>query len=118
VDAATGARMVLSGFGIPDVDNWFSDPVGLALDEANDRLLLMDRQAQQLLSIDLTLASPTSGTRTLISNNLAPYTENPIGGPEGVAYDPATGILYMADDWFDAVVAIDVVTGHRVYLMR
>lgn len=117
-DLPTGGRTVLSGYGIPDIANWFSNPVGLALDAANDRVLLMDRQVRQLLSVSVAIATPTTGERTVISNNLAPFAENPIGGPEGVAYDPATGILYVADDWFDAVMAIDVVTGRRVYMMR
>lgn len=112
-ELGTGARTVLSGFGTPDVNNWFSDPVGLALDTDNNRVLLLDRQAAQLLAIDL-----TDGERTLISNNSPPYTNNPIGGPEDVAFDAATGILYYVDDWFSAVVALDTVSGHRVYLLR
>jgi hypothetical protein len=67
VDLATGARTVLSSGTVPDAVSKWGNPLGIALDTANNRALVADNRLGAVVA-----ASLADGARTILSPNVPP----------------------------------------------
>ena len=89
-------------------------PRALAMDVANDRLIVADEFADALVSVDT-----QTGDRTLLTDagnrRLIFGTGNTTGtiytAPTAVAADPAQGVLYYGDFTVDALFEVDLAGG-------
>jgi hypothetical protein len=105
------ARSVLSGAGrgtgVP-----LAEPVDLALDAANDRLYVLDAELDAVLLVDL-----RSGDRTVVSRGgaLSPGVGSgrQLLTPTALLFEPTRNLLFVVDDGYDTLVAIDPATGNR-----
>jgi DNA-binding beta-propeller fold protein YncE len=105
------ARSLVSGggrgSGVP-----FDEPFDLALDASGDRLYVLDGELRAVFLVDL-----RSGDRTLISRDstLSPGvgTGRQLLRPTALVFEPTRGLLFVADDGYDVLVAIDPATGNR-----
>ena len=124
VDAATGARTLLSDFGSPGQGPTGNSPTGVSLDLFNSGLAVVDPDAGTGLLGALFLVDPVTGARTLFSDfgNPAqgPTGDSPVGvdfqngpavidsqagtGGHGALFvpDPATGERRILSDFGDA----------------
>ncbi len=108
VDLATSNRTVVSDANTGSGTALLGDPVGIALDTANNRALVTDRFLG-LMAVDL-----ATGNRTVISD------ANTGSGialrfPEGIALDTANNRALVTAGSFGlkAVLAVDLATGDR-----
>ncbi len=62
VDLSTGARKILSDDTNPGAANPFSEPLGIVLDKANGRALVVDANLRAVVAVEL-----TSGDRVIVS---------------------------------------------------
>ena len=105
------ARSLVSGggrgTGVP-----FEEPVDLALDASHDRLYVLDTERDTVFGVD-----PLSGNRTVVSSNstLSPGvgTGRQLLRATALLFEPTRGLLYVADDGYKTLVAIDPATGNR-----
>lgn len=67
VDLATGGRTVLSSGTVPDAVSKWGNPLGIALDSANNRALVADNRLGALVAVRL-----ADGARTILSPNVPP----------------------------------------------
>jgi DNA-binding beta-propeller fold protein YncE len=105
INLATGERSVVAA----NTTGQLTGPKLLALDTARNRLLVVDGLRQTMFAVDLT--SGVIGSLTDVDD-----PDNPIDSPNGLAYDPATQIAYIAEWNFAAILAVDLVTGRRAFL--
>jgi DNA-binding beta-propeller fold protein YncE len=101
---ANGARSVVAGNSA-----LMTGPRVLALDAARNRVLVADEIWQSLSAVDLT--NGAVGTLTDLDD-----PDNPIDRPYGLGYDAAKQIAYIVEGHFGVILAVDLVTGRRVYL--
>jgi hypothetical protein len=111
VDLATGARTVLSG-GMFGSGPAMLFPTCITLDEAGGRVFVSDNTVMAVLAIDL-----ATGTRSIVSDAATG------GGPlptfwRSVTFDAAGQRVLLAGivGGFDALLAVDPVTGQRTLL--
>ena len=84
--------------------------VGIAADEDNDRILIMDSGLDALIAISEDLGEDNSRTVEFISSTeKTPFT--PI--PAGLAFDADNNLAYTYENSLRAVIQIDVATGER-----
>lgn len=88
-----------------------ANPVGVALDPANDRALVVDNQLRAVVAVDL-----LTGVRTVLSDNVSPDTATPFGSPVGIALDTVNNRALVTDVGRGAVLAVDLQTGARTVL--
>ncbi|WP_185230982.1 hypothetical protein [Teredinibacter franksiae] len=101
VDMETGARTLISDNTRPDGGaNPFTNPMGLVLDEANNRALLTDYTTQQLLWVDL-----TTGERTVWVDS------DQLEAPFDIKLDADDNRIILTDEKLERLSAIDISTG-------
>lgn len=105
----TGAVGLLAQFGRRTTPN---TSFRITIDSANDRALVVDREMESLIAVDL-----AKGTTKVLSDNTHPDAINSIAG-SGAAYDATRDCALVVDGRNHAVMAVDLVTGARVYLSR
>ncbi len=87
-----------------------SNIVGIAVDEDNDRVLIMDANLDALIAISENLNDDNRRTVEFISSaDKAPFT--PI--PSGLALDADNNLAYTFENTLRAVIQIDIETGDR-----
>lgn len=99
---------------LPDVSN-VGGVSGIDIDEALNRLLLVDYSQNSLFFADM-----TTGERSLISGPLTPNAFNAFVLPGNLVFDSGAGLVYVLEstDTFSSVFAVDVDTGERVIIAR
>ena len=107
-----GARTILSGQAIPDDENAFSAPTGIAVDVANSRALVTDRDLAAVIAVDLT-PGVTLGARTILSDATTPDAFNIFLEPDGIVVDAANDRALVVARQQTAVLAVDLTTGAR-----
>jgi hypothetical protein len=85
--------------------------VGIAVDAANSRALVVDNVRDSVAAVDL-----QTGVRTVLSNNATPDTVNPFTSPVGIALDSANGRALVVDNRLAAAFAVNLQTGARTVL--
>ena len=115
--AGTGREALADG---PRGRATFAQPSGLASD--GERLYVADSETSAIRAVDL----PGSGdqARTLVGRGLFEFGDRDGQGDEvrlqhaiGVAYDPATGSLYLADSYNNRIKRMDPATRQVVTVM-
>lgn len=116
MDLATGDRTVLSD-NTSHAGPRFVRQRGIVLQAGEDRALVVDTDAQALLSVDL---SPTAGELSLLSAASSGVGTGPnLDFPAGLAVDQRNDralVIERAIPGNDKVVAVDLVTGDRTTL--
>jgi DNA-binding beta-propeller fold protein YncE len=82
-----------------------STPKGLAYNPATSRLFVADTPNNRVLVFDAATSTITNGENAenvlgqsdFVSNSTSSPTQSSIPGPQGLAYDPATSRLFVAD---------------------
>jgi len=85
-------------------------PLGIALDSANNRALVVDRDLDALIAIDL-----DSGARTIVSDN---NTGPNLATPQAIALDSANNRALVVDSVLDALIVIELGSGERAVSSR
>jgi hypothetical protein len=115
VDWISGARTVFSspevGSGDPfdPSEQMNGDFLGLAVCEETQSALVADAPGR-IISIDL-----SNGHRTLLSPG---DSENEVVGASSIAVDTCEGYAYIGDRESKSILAVDLVTGHRVIFSK
>ncbi|MBN8280202.1 MAG: DUF4397 domain-containing protein [Gammaproteobacteria bacterium] len=86
-----------------------TNPVGVAVDAANGRALVVDNQLGAIVAVDL-----GTGSRTVLSDNTSAGT--PFRKPVGIALDTVNNRALVTDEGLSAVLAVDLATGARTVL--
>jgi DNA-binding beta-propeller fold protein YncE len=120
VDAATGARTVLSDFSNATQGPRGLTPSGLAI-EASGKILVVDASVMPGVAGLIFKIDPQTGARTIISN-FGDASQGPVGGdPATIAVEPAGTLLVTdAGDRFTGLggglYRVDAATGARTLL--
>lgn len=106
IDLDTGDRTAISDNSGTGTGPAYANPIDVAIDLANDRVLLLD---QSLGLIDIVLST---GDRTILSDSVTG------SGPmwafaDGLEVDFVAGVGYIVDDGGTAVYSVDIATGDR-----
>jgi sugar lactone lactonase YvrE len=113
VDLATGASRRFSA-GSDFIVNTLA---GIAYDDQRNRVIAIDDYPVRLYAVDL-----ETGVRTTISgqiNFVASLGRGPdLVWPRGVAVDADRQVAFVTDDAFDAVIAVDLVSGDRQVIAK
>ncbi|WP_086931516.1 hypothetical protein [Agarilytica rhodophyticola] len=110
LDPLTGARTIFSDAMTPA----FDDPRTLVIDRERNRLLVNnDGAIDGLIEVDL-----DTGTRLIFSDSTTPDNVNAFSQPEEIHYDDSLGYAFVVDRILDAVLAVDIVSGERVFISR
>ncbi|MCA8837517.1 MAG: hypothetical protein K8963_06670, partial [Proteobacteria bacterium] len=116
VDLVTGLNKVLSVGGDSAVGTGeaFSNDLegGIALDAANNRLLVSDDGNNNIIAVSL--ASGTLGNRTVFSG--AGQTGPAVSAPFGMAIDAAGARAFVVDTTADGVIALALSDGNRTLI--
>lgn len=109
VNLVNGTQTVLSSNTIPSVARTMLDePIDAALDSVGNRLLLVDRVADAVFSIDL-----ATGTRTVVSGATI-GTGPALNQPLSIAYDELNNRALVFDRAGSrGVIAVDLASGDR-----
>jgi sugar lactone lactonase YvrE len=107
-----GARTILSDQAVPDDENVFSAPTGIAIDSANSRALVTDRDLAAVIAVDLT-PGVTLGARTILSDVTTPDAINIFLEPDGIVVDAANNRALVVARQQTAVLSVDLTTGVR-----
>ena len=106
VNMDSGARSLVSGAARPDSgENPFTNPMGLVLDEANNRALLTDYTTQQLLWVNL-----TTGERTVWVDS------DQLDMPFDIKHDADDNRIILTDGGAEAVLEVSLSTGELTTL--
>ncbi len=120
VDLDTGARTILSDNASPDSSNPFGRPLGIELDSANDRALVLADPfwgGEALLTVKL-----ETGARTILSNFETPDSSNPFSYPVSIALDSSNNRALVVDAsrfygiGLRSITSVDLGTGARTIL--
>jgi sugar lactone lactonase YvrE len=107
VDLATGEQSILAR----DDQRRLVIPNTLALDSEGNRALIADNSNGALAAVNL-----STGAITALTDTNDP--DNPISGGSTLGYDPERQTAYLTERNFGAVLAIDTITGRRVYVSQ
>lgn len=86
-------------------------PQAIALDAANERVLVVDSILAAVITVDL-----ITGMRTVLSDATTPNANNPFSGPVGITLDTANGRALVLDSTRNAVFVVNLITGARAVL--
>lgn len=86
-----------------------ANPVGVAVDAANGRALVVDNQLAAVVAVDL-----GTGARTVLSDQGS--AGKPFRKPVGIALDTVNNRALVTDEGLSAVIAVDLATGARTVL--
>jgi hypothetical protein len=116
VDLATGDRTIVSSSSI-GAGPRFGDLRDVALDAVRERLLALDAFPNRVMAVDL-----ATGARTVLSGEGA-GTANVGGGlrfasPRALDVDATHEIAFVTDGLYDAVIAVDLLSGFRQAIAR
>lgn len=89
-----------------------SDPVDIAMDEANSRILVPDRELRALVGIDL-----ASGEHVAVSDDFTPNNQTPFIEPARIAISSVTNKAWVIDNGYDDLIVVDLATGARSLLL-
>jgi DNA-binding beta-propeller fold protein YncE len=109
VDLSTGDRAILSDNATGTGPN-LSSPLGIALDSATNRALVVDASLAAVVAVDL-----STGDRAILSD-ASTGTGPAFSYPLGIALDSANNRALVVDSSLAAVVAVDLSTGDRTIL--
>ncbi len=108
VDAMTGERTKVSTWssGVPNIGSGptFNTPVAMAMDAANNRVIVIDRGSEEIYAISL-----ANGDRSVIS----PDTNGDIGFVSQAVVNPTTNTLLYLDRDNDSLMAVSLANGVR-----
>ena len=114
VDSVTGARTIFSsnsiGVGIPFGEIGESKVAGIAIDEARQRALVVEYPTKKIYAVDL-----TTGNRSLHSSDTSENSFNSLYNAIGIVVMDPNGYAFVAAN---GILAVDMVTGHRVVFSR
>ncbi len=117
VDATTGVRSVFSNnsTGSGDFFGAINDKYisAIAVDELNQRAIVAEVYSGKIFTIDL-----ATGNRSLLSSLTLGNPYNIVNNSYGIAIDDPKGYAFFSDDDLFAVLAVDLVTGHRVIFSK
>ncbi len=104
----TGTRMG-PGLGTGDVTAYSGEPSDLGIDTANGRLFIADDDKNRVFIVSV----GSDGVYGTADDTRSNFRTVPFGSddPEGVAYDPATGHLFISDGFGVEIYRIDPVNG-------
>ena len=104
----TGTRMG-PGLGTGDVTAYSGEPSDLGIDTANGRLFIADDDKNRVFIVSV----GTDGVYGTADDTRTNFRTVPFGSddPEGVAYDPATGHLFVSDGFGVEIYRINPVNG-------
>ena len=111
IDLRTGAKTFFASNDIAAASSNYNFEyiAGIALDAANNRLLVGDITQSALIAVDL-----TSAARTLITDDtVATGTSTVSVGPRSIAVDSAGEFAYLTDWATAAVLRVNLGTGER-----
>jgi trimeric autotransporter adhesin len=123
VSAATGAITTVAGAGGPGYngDNvpantaQISYPYGIAVDQATGDLYIADGGNNRIRKVtaatDLISTVAGGGTSNYVDGDGGPATSAWLNTPMGVAFDPTTGDLLIADTYHNRVRRVSAATG-------
>ena len=66
------------------------------------------------MAVDLT----TGGCSILSDNSSTPNADNPFSSPDSVVLDSANNRALVTDSRLDALMAVDLINGQRVFVSR
>jgi hypothetical protein len=113
VSLIDGARTFLSTNTAPNSDApLFNDLATVVLDVERNRALVNSRDAL-LIAVDL-----ESGVRSVFSDATTPNTINAPSLPQEIFYDGIFGYGFWVDSDLDAILAVDIISGERVFVSR
>jgi sugar lactone lactonase YvrE len=111
VNLATGARTTIADNSIADANNTFISPIALALDDENNRLLILDSGRGSVIEVD-----NNTGARRVISSAQVPNRVNAFRKPKDMALDAANNRVLVLDSDLTSIVAVDLDTGARTIM--
>src|SRR5882724_308905 len=112
--AGIGGASGFSGDGGPATSAAFSGPYGLALDPATNDLViadLMNNRVRRVTAATGVITSVAGNDTESYSGQNVPATQAQINGPAGVAVDPTTGDVFIADYTGNRVWRVSASTG-------
>ncbi len=120
VSVADGSRTPFSGNSVPNSNApLFSDPRTLIIDPPRNRILVNDAGLQSLVAVALSDdENYIEGERAVFSDITIPNAINAPDVPEEIFYDDRLGYAFWADSGLDAVFAVDIISGERVFITR
>ncbi|MES2824513.1 MAG: hypothetical protein V4732_12990 [Pseudomonadota bacterium] len=115
VDLTSGARTILSSSTIPNANNALGNPIGITLDTPRNRALLVDFGIGAVVAVDL-----TDGTRSILSDGTTPNSANALAVPLDIVVDSIHNRALVTEGGFglNAIMAVDLLTGERVYFSK
>lgn len=117
VDSITGARSILSGGGIGGGDDFSPEGVAglgaIVVDDLNNRVLVAEYYGGRLFAID-----SESGDRKIITSRSSPDEYNLMKKIRGMALASPESYVFVGDKDPNAIFAVDVKTGYRVYVSK
>ena len=108
VDMSTGNRSIISD-NANGTGTFFNKPVGITLDSANNRALVVDVDQDALYTVDLTVGA-TLGDRSILSGNTAGIG-TVFTFPQGSVVDSANSRILVFDSGLLALFAVDTTPG-------
>lgn len=108
VSLDTGARTLFSAPTFRGDGDALMEPRGIAMDRANNRVLVTDDNLDAVYAIDL-----DSGDRTLVSSNARPNTLFGLQTPIEIVLNADNTAAYVLDAALNAVIEVDLGTGAR-----
>lgn len=111
VDLDSGSRTLLSNNSVPGPHNPFSQPLAIAVDLANNRLLVSDEGHNAIIAVDI-----SSGARSVFSDSTTPNNTNVIGQVGDIIIDGDNNRALVLDTLAKALIAVDLSDGSRSVL--
>src|SRR5690606_33371926 len=115
VNNVSGMRDIFTGGGVGDGDSFsplgVAGVAGMAIDNTNQRVIVSEHYSGQMFSVDM-----ETRDRTLITSPTSPDDDNVMKAVQGIAISHPNGYAYVCDEIPDAIFAVDLVTGYRVYV--
>jgi len=101
---------------IVDQGSYLWNPKDMALDKANNRLLLIDYDIYGSASSAIVAIDLSTYHRSIFSNSDIPNSDNPFQNPSAITMDFSNGRALVTDTSLKGVIAVDLITGERSIL--